>query len=182
MQQVERRLLAIIPFTLLIIILLIYVNTRSIVKTAIVLLSVPFSLVGAFWLLYLCGYQFSVAVAVGLIALAGIDAETGVVMLIYLDQAYDERVATGRMNDLSDLLAAVKEGAVQRIRPKMMTMAAILFGLLPIMWSNGSGAEIMKRIAAPMIGGVVTSAAMGLLLYPVLYVLWRKHHVSSLPS
>jgi Cu(I)/Ag(I) efflux system membrane protein CusA/SilA len=177
LQQVEKRLQLIIPFTLLIIILLIYINTRSVVRTAIVLLAVPFSLVGAFWLLYLCGYQFSVAVAVGLIALAGIDAETGVVMLIYLDQAYDDRVARQAMNSLADLIAAVKEGAVQRIRPKMMTMAAILFGLLPIMWSDGSGSEVMKRIAAPMIGGVVTSAIMGLLLYPVLYVLWRRRHV-----
>ena len=173
LQQVESRLLVIIPFTLLLIVLLIYLNTRSLVKTGIVLLAVPFSLVGAFWLLYLCGYQFSVAVAVGLIALAGIDAETGVVMLIYLDQAYEERAARGAMNDFTDLIAAVKEGAIQRIRPKMMTMAAILFGLLPIMWSTGSGSEVMKRIAAPMIGGVITSAILGLLLYPVLYVLWR---------
>jgi len=173
LQQVKARLLIIIPFTLLIIVLLIYLNTRSFVRTCIVLLAVPFSLVGAFWLLYFCDYQFSVAVAVGLIALAGIDAETGVVMLIYLDQAYDDRVARGAMNKMSDLIAAVKEGAVQRIRPKMMTMSAILFGLLPIMWSTGSGSEVMKRIAAPMIGGVVTSAILGLLLYPVLYVLWR---------
>jgi Cu(I)/Ag(I) efflux system membrane protein CusA/SilA len=179
LQQVEQRLIIIIPFTLLIIILLIYLNTRSFVKTCIVLLAVPFSLVGAFWLLYLCGYQFSVAVAVGLIALAGIDAETGVVMLIYLDQAYDERVARGAMNGLSDLIAAVKEGAVQRIRPKMMTMAAILFGLLPIMWSDGSGSEIMKRIAAPMIGGVITSALLGLVLYPVLYIFWRTRYVGK---
>jgi len=177
MQQVKSRLLLIIPFTLLIIVLLIYVNTRSFVKTCIVLLAVPFSLVGAFWLLYLCDYQFSVAVAVGLIALAGIDAETGVVMLIYLDQAYEERVARGAMTKLSDLIAAVKEGAVQRIRPKMMTMTAILFGLLPIMWSACSGSEVMKRIAAPMIGGVITSAILGLLLYPVLYVLWRGHQL-----
>ncbi len=119
------------------------------------------------------------AVAVGLIALAGIDAETGVVMLIYLDQAYNDRVARGEMNHFSDLVLAVKEGAVQRIRPKMMTMAAILFGLLPIMWSNGSGSEMMKRIAAPMIGGVVTSAVLGLLLYPVLYILWRGREVND---
>ena len=112
--------------------------------------------------------------AVGLIALAGIDAETGVVMLIYLDQAYEERMAAGRMNQFSDLVAAVKEGAVQRIRPKMMTMCAILFGLLPIMWSTGSGSEVMKRIAAPMIGGVITSAILGLLLYPILYIVWRR--------
>ncbi len=177
LQQVEQRLLVIIPFTLLIIILLIYVNTRSFVKTCIVLLAVPFSLVGAFWLLDLCGYQFSVAVAVGLIALAGIDAETGVVMLIYLDQAFDDHVARGVMNTFSDLVAAVKEGAVQRIRPKMMTMAAILFGLLPIMWSTGSGSEVMKRIAAPMIGGVVTSAIFGLILYPALYVICRSTYL-----
>ncbi len=177
LQQVEQRLLLIIPFTLLIIIILLYINTRSFIRTGLVLLAVPFSLIGAFWLLYLCGYQFSVAVAVGLIALAGIDAETGVVMLIYLDQAYDEHVARGAMRNLGDLIAAVKEGAVQRIRPKMMTMAAILFGLLPIMWSNGSGSEIMKRIAAPMIGGVVTSAILGLILYPVLYVLWRSREL-----
>jgi Cu(I)/Ag(I) efflux system membrane protein CusA/SilA len=177
LRQVEGRLLVIIPFTLLIIILLLYLNTRSAVKTAIVLLAVPFSLVGAFWLLDLCGYQFSVAVAVGLIALAGIDAETGVVMLLYLDQAYEERAARGEMRNFADLIAAVKEGAVQRIRPKMMTMAAILFGLLPIMWSSGSGSETMKRIAAPMIGGVVTSAALGLLLYPVLYVFWRGRNL-----
>jgi len=179
LQRVESRLLLIIPFTLLIIILLIYLNTRSFVKTGIVLLAIPFSLIGAFWLLYLCGYQFSVAVAVGLIALAGIDAETGVVMLIYLDQAYDDRKARGAMTSFADLIAAVKEGAVQRIRPKMMTMAAILFGLLPIMWSTGSGSEVMQRIAAPMIGGVITSALLGLLLYPVLYVLWRRGHLPA---
>ncbi len=179
LQQVEQRLLVIVPFTLLIIILLIYLNTRSFMRTCIVLLAVPFSLIGAFWLLYLLDYHFSVAVAVGLIALAGIDAETGVVMLIYLDQAFDERVRRGAMNTFGDLVAAVKEGAVQRIRPKMMTMAAILFGLLPIMWSTGSGSEIMKRIAAPMIGGVITSAILGLLLYPVLYVLWRSRHLQA---
>jgi Cu(I)/Ag(I) efflux system membrane protein CusA/SilA len=178
LQQVESRLLVIVPFTLLIIILLIYLNTRSFVKTCIVLLAVPFSLIGAFWLLDLCGYQFSAAVAVGLIALAGIDAETGVVMLIYLDQAYDARVARGAMNNFADLVSAIKEGAVQRIRPKMMTMTAILFGLLPIMWSTGSGSEVMKRIAAPMIGGVVTSAVLGLLLYPVLYLMWRSQSPS----
>jgi Cu(I)/Ag(I) efflux system membrane protein CusA/SilA len=179
LQQVEHRLLLIIPFTLLIIILLIYLNTRSFVKTCIVLLAVPFSLVGAFWLLYLCSYQFSVAVAVGLIALAGIDAETGVVMLIYLDQAFEDRLARGAMNGMTDLVAAVKEGAVQRIRPKMMTMTAILFGLLPIMWSTGSGSEVMKRIAAPMVGGVITSTALGLLLYPTLYILWRTRSLTS---
>ena len=176
----EQRLLIIVPFTMLIIVLLIYLNTRSFVRTGIVLLAVPFSLIGAFWLLYLLDYHFSVAVAVGLIALAGIDAETGVVMLIYLDQAYDDRVARGAMRNLSDLAAAVKEGAVQRIRPKMMTLAAILFGLLPIMWSTGSGSEVMKRIAAPMIGGVLSSAVFGLVLYPILYVAWRRKDIRGM--
>jgi hypothetical protein len=146
-----------------------------------VLLAVPFSLVGAFWFLYLLGYNMSIAVWVGLIALAGLDAETGVVMLLYLDHAWDKFRAAGRMNSMTDLHDAVVEGAVQRIRPKIMTVCAILFGLLPIMWSptTQSGADVMKRIAAPMIGGVITSAILELLLYPVIYVLWRKRHLGS---
>jgi Cu(I)/Ag(I) efflux system membrane protein CusA/SilA len=149
------------------------------VKTAIVLLAVPFSLVGAFWFLYLLHYNLSVAVWVGLIALAGLDAETGVVMLLYLDHAWDKFRAAGRMNSMEDLRAAVVEGAVQRIRPKIMTICAILFGLLPIMWSptTQSGADVMKRIAAPMIGGVVTSGILELLLYPAIYMIWRKRHL-----
>ncbi len=141
----------------------------------------PFSLVGAFWLLYLLGYNMSVAVWIGLIALAGLDAETGVVMLLYLDQAWDKYRGEGRMNGMADLYAAVKEGAVQRIRPKMMTVCAILFGLLPIMWSPAyqAGADVMKRIATPMIGGVVTSAILNLLIYPVIYVIWRKRQLPS---
>ena len=169
-----------IPFTLLIIFVLIYLNTKSVVKTAIVLLAVPFSLVGAFWFLYLLHYNMSVAVWVGLIALAGLDAETGVVMLLYLDHAWDK--FRGRRPDelrRADLHAAVNEGAVQRIRPKIMTVCAILFGLLPIMWSptTQAGADVMKRIAAPMIGGVVTSAILELLLYPTIYMLWRRRHL-----
>jgi Cu(I)/Ag(I) efflux system membrane protein CusA/SilA len=135
--------------------------------------------VGAFWFLYLLNYNMSIAVWVGLIALAGLDAETGVVMLLYLDHAWDKFRAAGRMNTMADLQTAVIEGAVQRIRPKVMTICAILFGLLPIMWSptNQSGADVMKRIAAPMIGGVITSGILELLLYPVIYVLWRKRHL-----
>jgi hypothetical protein len=176
LEEANKRLAVLIPFTLLIIFMLIYMNTRSVTKTFIVLLTVPFSLVGAFWLLYMLGYNMSVAVWIGLIALAGLDAETGVVMLLYLDQAYDKFRATGRMNSLSDLYEAVKEGAVQRIRPKMMAVCAILFGLLPIMWSPDyhAGADVMKRIATPMIGGVITSAILNLLIYPVIYVIWRK--------
>jgi hypothetical protein len=157
-------------------VLIIYLNTRSAAKTAIVLLAVPFSLVGAFWALYALGYNLSVAVWVGLIALAGLDAETGVVMLLYLDHAWEKFCAQGRMNTMTDLHDAVLEGAVQRIRPKVMTVCAILFGLLPIMWSpvTQAGADVMKRIATPMIGGVITSAILELLIYPVIFVLWRK--------
>jgi copper/silver efflux system protein len=181
LQAAEKRLSILIPFTLLIIFVLIYMNTNSVTRTFIVLLSVPFSLVGAFWLLYLLGYNMSVAVWIGLIALAGLDAETGVVMLLYLDQAWDKYRLAGRMNNIADLYEAVKEGAVQRIRPKMMTVCAILFGLLPIMWSPAlqAGADVMKRIATPMIGGVITSAVLNLLIYPVIYVIWRKRELPS---
>jgi Cu(I)/Ag(I) efflux system membrane protein CusA/SilA len=146
-------------------------------------LAVPFSLIGAFWLVYLLGYNLSVAVWIGLIALAGLDAETGVVMLLYLDLSWEKFRSEGRMNSLSDLYAAVREGAVQRIRPKMMAVSAILFGLLPIMWSPDyqAGADIMKRIAAPMIGGVVTSAILNLIIYPVIYVMWRKRQLLPYP-
>src|SRR5438046_1062052 len=179
LQEALQRLKVVIPFTLLIIFLLIYISTRSVIRTLIVLLSVPFSLIGAFWLLYLLGYNMSVAVWVGLIALAGIDAETGVVMLLYLDHAWDKFKAEGRMNSLRDLHDAVVEGAVQRVRPKIMTVCAILFGLLPIMWSPvmQAGADVMKRIAAPMIGGVISSAILNLLIYPVIYVIWRRREL-----
>jgi Cu(I)/Ag(I) efflux system membrane protein CusA/SilA len=179
LKSAEKRLAFVIPFTLLIIFVLIYLNTKSVARTAIVLLAVPFSLVGAFWFLYLLHYNLSVAVWVGLIALAGLDAETGVVMLLYLDHAWDTFQAAGQLNTPADLHDAVMEGAVQRIRPKIMTVCAILFGLLPIMWSptTQSGADVMKRIAAPMIGGVVTSAILELLLYPVIYTLWRRRHL-----
>jgi Cu(I)/Ag(I) efflux system membrane protein CusA/SilA len=177
----EKRLAVVVPFTLLIIFLLIYMNTKSLVKTAIVLLAVPFSLVGAFWFLYLLGYNMSVAVWVGLIALAGLDAETGVVMLLYLDHAWEKFRAAGKMNSTNDLRDAVIEGAVNRVRPKIMTICAILFGLLPIMWSptTQSGADVMKRIAAPMIGGVITSGILELLLYPVIFYIWRGRGVSA---
>jgi Cu(I)/Ag(I) efflux system membrane protein CusA/SilA len=180
LQAAEKQLAILVPITLLIILGLIYFNTRSWTKTLIVILTVPFSLIGAFWLVYLLGYNLSVAVWIGLIALAGLDAETGVVMLLYLDLSWEKFRAVGRMNSLSDLYAAVREGAVQRIRPKMMAVCAILFGLLPIMWSPDyqAGADVMKRIAAPMIGGVVTSAILNLLIYPVIYVIWRKRQLS----
>jgi Cu(I)/Ag(I) efflux system membrane protein CusA/SilA len=179
LQAAEKRLAIVIPFTLLVIFVLIYLSTRSITKSLIVLITVPFSLVGAFWLLYLLGYNMSVAVWVGLIALAGLDAETGVVMLLYLDLSWEKYRAEGRMNSLANLFHCVREGAVQRIRPKMMAVCAILFGLLPIMWSPDyqAGADVMKRIAAPMIGGIITSAVLNLLIYPVIYVMWRKRQL-----
>ena len=184
LKTAEARLKIVVPFTLLVIFVLIYMNTQSVVKTFIVLLAVPFSLVGAFWALHLLGYNMSVAVWVGLIALAGLDAETGVVMLLYLDHAWEKAVAMGRMASMADLHAAVKEGAVQRIRPKIMTVCAILFGLLPILWSptTQAGADVMKRIAAPMIGGVVTSAILELLIYPVIFVLWKKRGLGAAVS
>jgi len=173
MMRAKERLKIVIPVTLLLVVVLLYFSTRSVPKIAIVLLAVPFSLIGAFWLIYLLGYNLSVAVWVGIIALAGVDAETGVVMLLYLDQAYEKFRKQGRMNSLQDLQEAVEEGAVKRIRPKMMTVMAILLGLLPIMWGQGAGADVMKRIAAPMVGGVVTSFALELLVYPVIFVLWK---------
>jgi len=173
MQEAAKTLALIIPATLLLVLLIIYLNTRSITKTIIVMLAVPFSLVGATWFLYILGYNISVAVAVGMIALAGLDAETGVVMLLYLDIAYGKMKAAGQMLTFDHLKEAIHEGAVRRVRPKMMTASAILAGLVPIMWSTGSGADVMKRIAAPMVGGVVTSVLMELMVYPVIYYLWR---------
>jgi copper/silver efflux system protein len=179
LKQAEERLKFVVPLTLAIIFVLLYMNTRSVAKTFIVLLAVPFSLIGAFWLLALLGYHMSVAVWVGLIALAGIDAETGVVMLLYLDHAYEKFRGEGRLRSMHDLRNAIREGAAQRIRPKIMTVCAILFGLLPIMWSatTQAGADMMKRIAAPMIGGVITSAILELLLYPVIYALWKERYL-----
>jgi Cu(I)/Ag(I) efflux system membrane protein CusA/SilA len=173
LERAKEKLMMIVPFTLLLVFVLIYLNTGSVTKTVIVLLAVPFSLVGAVWLLYLLDYNMSVAVWVGLIALAGLDAETGVVMLLYLDLAYEQMKREGQMKSFADLREAVMQGAVKRIRPKMMTVTAILVGLLPIMWGHGTGADVMKRIAAPMIGGVITSGILELLIYPAIYTLWK---------
>ncbi|MBI2826501.1 MAG: efflux RND transporter permease subunit [Planctomycetia bacterium] len=172
-QRATQRLTYVIPITLAVIVVLLYLNTRSLVKVFIVMLAVPFSLLGAFLLVYLLGYNMSVAVWVGIIALAGVDAETGVIMLLYLDVAYEHSRREGRMTSLQDLESAVLEGAVQRVRPKMMTVMAILMGLLPIMWSSGTGADVMKRIAAPMVGGVITSFILELLIYPAIYTIWK---------
>ncbi len=173
MQRAGQRLMYVIPITLALIAVLLYFNGRSLGKVLIVLCAVPFSLVGAFLLLWFLGYHLSVAVWVGIIALAGVDAETGMVMLLYLDVAYGRWKREGRMTGIGDLEGAVMEGAVQRVRPKMMTEFAILLGLLPIMWSNGTGSDVMKRIAAPMVGGIVTSSILELTNYPAIYVLWK---------
>jgi Cu(I)/Ag(I) efflux system membrane protein CusA/SilA len=172
-ESTQKRLMMVIPLTLVVIFLLIYLSTRSAVKTGIVFLAVPFSLVGAFWLLYLLDYNMSIGVWVGLIALAGLDAETGVVMLLYLDIAHRNWTEKGRMLTRGDLKQAVHHGAVKRIRPKVMTVITIIAGLLPIMWSTGAGADVMKRIAAPMVGGSVTSLALEMLVYPVIFYIWR---------
>ncbi len=179
MQRAERRLMVVIPLTIFIIFVIIYLNTKSLVKTAIVFVALPFALVGAVWLLFLSHYNLSIAVWVGIIALAGLSAETGVVMLLYLDVAYEERRAQGRMRSLDDLREAIDHGAVRRVRPKMMTGATIIAGLLPILWSSGAGADVMKRIAAPMVGGVVTSVLMELLVYPAIYFLWKGWRLRS---
>ncbi len=182
MQRAQQRLMIVVPLTLLIIVFIIYLNTKSWTKTAIVLLAVPFSLVGAFWMLHLFDYNMSVAVWVGIIALAGLDAETGVVMLLYLDLAYDDWKKRGRLNTTADLRDAIYHGAVKRVRPKAMTAAVIIAGLLPILWSHGTGADVMKRIATPMVGGVVTSTVMELLVYPAIFYLWRRRGLPSPPA
>ncbi|TKB60574.1 MAG: efflux RND transporter permease subunit [Nitrospira sp.] len=177
--RAEERLKLVVPVTIGIILLLLYLNFGSLAKSLIVLLSVPFAAIGAIWYLDYLGYNMSVAVWVGIIALAGVAAETGVVMLVYLDEAYERRVREGRMTTAQDLRDAIMEGAVQRVRPKMMTVAAIMGGLLPIMWTTGTGADVMKRIAAPMIGGMVSSTILTLIVIPVLYFIWKHWMMSS---
>jgi Cu(I)/Ag(I) efflux system membrane protein CusA/SilA len=177
MERVRERLKVVLPLTLFLVFLLLYLNTRSAAKTALVLMAVPFSAVGAIWLLYFLGYNMSIGVWVGLIALMGVDAETGVFMLLYLDLAYEERRLAGRMRTAADLRQAITHGAVKRIRPKVMTVATMFVGLAPIMWSVGSGADVMKRIAAPMVGGIFTSFVLELVVYPALYEVWKWHTV-----
>lgn len=174
MQKMQQRLMIVIPMTIFIIFVIIYLNTRSLIKTGIVFLAVPFSLVGAVWFLYFLDYNTSIAVWVGVIALAGLDAETGVVMLLYLDQAFDAAKSKGVMRGLKDLKDAIDHGAVKRVRPKIMTASVIIAGLIPILWSHGTGADVMKRIASPMVGGVITSVMMELLVYPAIYYLWKS--------
>jgi Cu(I)/Ag(I) efflux system membrane protein CusA/SilA len=174
MQRVRERLKLIVPLTLVLIFALLYLNTKSAFKACVVLLAVPFSAVGAVWLLYFLGYNLSIAVWVGMIALMGLDAETGVFMLLFLDLSYEEAKKRGELQSESGLIEAIVHGAVKRVRPKAMTVLAAMLGLLPILWSTGTGADLMKRIAAPMVGGLGTSFALELLVYPAVYLLWRR--------
>jgi len=181
MERAKAKLAVVVPFTLLIIFLLLYLNFRRLTETVIVMLSVPFSLVGGVWLMWMLDYNMSVAVAVGFIALAGVAAETGVVMLIYLDHAWErikaQRAGEGGRPTLADLYAAIMEGAVERVRPKMMTVVAIMAGLLPIMWGSGTGSEVMRRIAAPMVGGMISSTILTLIVIPAIYGLVKEFAV-----
>jgi Cu(I)/Ag(I) efflux system membrane protein CusA/SilA len=175
MERVKEKLIWVVPFTLFLILFLLYLNTRSLAKTLIIILAVPFSAIGAFWFLYLLGYNLSIGVWVGLIALLGVDAETGVFMLLYLDLAFEQAKKEGRLRSLADLQEAIRYGAVKRLRPKFMTTATMFFGLIPIMWASGTGADVMKRIAAPMVGGIFTSFLLELLVYPAVYQIWKWH-------
>ncbi|NJL28322.1 MAG: efflux RND transporter permease subunit [Thermoanaerobaculia bacterium] len=179
MQRARERLLLIVPIALVLIVLILYVNTGSLVRTSMVFLTLPFSLVGAVWLLWALDYNWSVAVWVGLIALAGLDAETSVVMLVYLDLSFEKWRREGRMQTLVHLAEAVRHGAVQRIRPKMMTVATTFFGLVPILWATGTGSDVMRRIGAPMVGGVLSSFVAELVIFPILYYVWRSREVSA---
>ena len=175
MERVRQRMIIVLPVTLALIVMLLYFNTRSLAKTLIILLAVPFSAVGAIWLLHVLGYNMSIGVWVGLIALMGVDAETGVFMILYLDLAFDQAKKEGRLSSLAGLQEAIMHGAVRRIRPKVMTVACMFLGLVPIMWSTGAGADVMKRIAAPMIGGIFTSFILELVVYPAIYEVWKWH-------
>ena len=178
-ERAKARLQVVLPITLALVALLLFLNTRSAVETVMVMLAVPFSLIGAIWLLYALGYNLSVAVWVGIIALAGLDAQTGVVMLLYLTLAHRERSARGELSDERDLEEAIVEGAARRIRPKLMTVATMMLGLLPLLWSSGTGADVMKRIAAPMVGGLASSFALELLVYPALFAFWKRRSLAD---
>ena len=174
LEKMRERMRYILPLTIGLILLLLYLNFGSFGETMIVLASIPFALVGSVWLLWALEYNLSVAVWVGVIALAGVAAETGVVMIVYLDEAYHRYAREGRLKNSEDLRAAISEGAVARVRPKVMTVATTILGLLPLMWSHGAGADTMKRVAAPMVGGMISSVVLTLLVLPAVYMLWRR--------
>jgi Cu(I)/Ag(I) efflux system membrane protein CusA/SilA len=177
LQKTEERLAVVVPLTLLLVVLLLWLHFKNFTEVLIVLLSIPFALVGSVWLLWALDYRMSTAVWVGIIALVGLAAQTGVVMIVYIDQAYERRRAAGKIRDLSDIVWAHMEGTVLRVRPKLMTVATMLAGLVPLLWASGSGADVMKRIAAPMVGGLVTSAFLTLEIIPVVYTYWRQEQV-----
>ena len=177
MLRAKEKLAQVVPFTLVIIFVLLYLTFGRSSEALLVMLSLPFALVGGFWLIYLLGYNLSVAVAVGFIALAGVAAEFGVVMLVYLDNALKHFREEGRLNDISDLKAAIMEGAVLRVRPKAMTVAVIIAGLLPIMLGSGTGSEVMRRIAAPMVGGMITAPLLSLFVIPAIYLVWQRREL-----
>ena len=173
LQQMQARMRFVVPVTLVIVLLLLYMNFGNLTESLIVLASVPFALVGSVWLMAMLGYNLSTAVWVGIIALVGLAAQTGVVMVVYCDSAYHRRKREGRIRDLDDIVEATLEGSVQRVRPKLMTVATMMIGLVPLLWAQGSGADVMKRVAAPMVGGLVTSAFLTLEIIPVVYTYWR---------
>jgi len=174
LEQMAKRMKVVVPVTLILVLLLLYLNFRNLTESLIVLVSVPFALVGSIWIMYFLGYNFSTATWVGIIALIGLAAETGIVMVLYLDQAFERRKKAGKMNDLNDIIWAHMEGTVMRIRPKLMTVGTTMIGLLPLLWATGSGADVMKRIAAPMVGGLISSAFLTLEILPVIYTYWRN--------
>jgi Cu(I)/Ag(I) efflux system membrane protein CusA/SilA len=177
MESARQRLFLVVPATLLLIFLLLYLNFGRLGETTLVMLSLPFSLVGGLWFMSLLGYNWSVAVAIGFIALAGVAAETGVVMLLYLNQAWEARLTAGHTPTAAELYAAIMEGAVERVRPKMMTVLTIILGLLPLLWSSGAGSTVMRRIAAPMIGGMVSSTVLTLFLIPIAFALLKEREL-----
>ena len=180
MERAQKRLQIVIPITILIIFLLLFFNFKNVPESLIVMLSLPFAMVGGIWLLYVLDYNLSVAVGVGFIALSGVAAEIGVIMLTYLDQAYNTRLSNGTMRSLSDLKEAIVSGTAMRIRPIIMTVTAIIAGLVPIMWGHGTGSEVMKRIAAPMVGGMVSVTVLSLLVLPTIYYFWRSLEVKQI--
>jgi Cu(I)/Ag(I) efflux system membrane protein CusA/SilA len=178
MERMAEKMRVILPVTLMLVVLRLYLHFRSVAQTLIVLLTIPFAMVGSIWLLWILDYKLSTAVYVGMIGLVGLAAETGIVMMVYLDKAYERRKAAGKMRNFDDILWAHYEGTVLRVRPKLMTVATTALGLIPILWSQGAGADVMKRIAAPMVGGLISSTFLTLEIIPVFYTYWRKSQLA----
>jgi Cu(I)/Ag(I) efflux system membrane protein CusA/SilA len=178
LEVMMKRMKIVIPLTIILVVILLYLNFRNVTETLIVLASVPFALVGSIWLMYFLGYNYSTATLVGIIALVGLATETGIVMILYLDHAYERRKKAGKIRDLNDIIWAHMEGTVMRVRPKLMTVGTTMIGLVPLLWATGTGADVMKRIAAPMVGGLVSSTFLTLEIIPVVYTYWRLWQVN----